>query len=603
MSIQSLREKINLIIQPSKERNLHYLRYISFFISIITISVLLAYYGFEWTASERQKMMALVKFSFTFYIINFLIKLFYSFDPKQLIKRNWLEALLMLLLVIDGTSKIIFGSSFTRILLVKSDAPDLTPFYIGFIQVYLLIIVLLDLSRATRKLKALKISPPSLMIFSYVFLIFLGTIMLMMPNMTVQKGSMDFFDALFTAASAGCITGLAVVETYSFFTLKGQLIILFLIKIGGLSIISFATFFASLLGSNLGLKHTNIMKSFLSTETLSDARLLLKRIVSISIMIELLGVVFIFFAWPKELEFNGVWEKIYFSFFHSISAFNSAGFSLFSNSFDTEILRQAYFLKLSFIFMMFVGALGIAPLLDFFHPANIKARFHSPWKKPMLSSRIAIYSSLFLTLLTFLLFYSLEFNNVLKNLSFGEKIVDSLFQSVVPRSTGFNSLDIGALTSSSTILIILMMFIGGNSGSTGGGLKTSTFTLLILSAASTISGKKRIELDKQSVSFELINKAFSIFLFMSGYIFISVFILTITDEKLPLIQVVFEAVSAICNVGLSTGITSEFSNAGKLVLVAGMFVGRVGILTLAFSLSRKVISSNYKYPKTHIMIG
>jgi Trk-type K+ transport system membrane component len=210
---------------------------------------------------------------------------------------------------------------------------------------------------------------------------------------------------------------------------------------------------------------------------------------------------------------------------------------------------------------------------------------------------------LILTFITLFFLYFLESNNTLQHSSPLTAFFDSLFQSIATRSCGMNSINIGNLTSPSIILLVLMMFIGGNSGSTAGGIKTSTFTLMILSAASTISGKKNIELSRQSISFELINRAFSIFLFMSGFIFMGVFILSITDAHVPLVNIVFEMVSATGNVGLSTGITSKMSEAGKVVLIIGMFVGRVGILTLAFALSKKVISSNYRYPKTHIMIG
>jgi trk system potassium uptake protein len=603
MSLQSIREKINLKIQPSKERNLHYLRYVSFFISVITIITLIVYYGFEWKKYEKDILVSVVKFSFGFYIINFLIKLFYSFSPRKFIERNWLEGLLMTLLTIDATSKVFLGSSLTRIILVSSDAPDLTPFYVGFIQFYLLIIVLIELSKATRKLKSLNISPPTIMLLSFLLLILSGAILLTLPRMTVNSGSMNFLDALFTAASAGCVTGLSVVDTYQFFTFKGQLIILFLMKIGGLSIIAFATFFASMMGSSMGLKHTNIMKSFLSTESLVDAKNLLRRIIKIGLLVEFLGVIFLFFSWPKEIIFKSFGEKLFFSIFHSVSAFNSAGFSLFPNGFDDNVFRNAYILKIALMLLMYVGALGIAPLIDYLHPKNIRERRNSRWKKPLLSSRIAIISSAVLTLITFFLFFVLESNNTLQHSSNFTAVFDSLFQAISPRSCGFNTVNIGNLTSPTIIILILMMFIGGNSGSTAGGIKTSSFTLMILSAASTISGKKNIELARQSISFELINKAFSIFLFMSGFIFTGVFILSITDAHVPMVNLVFEMVSAVGNVGLSTGITAKMSGAGKVILIIGMFVGRVGILTLAFALSKKVISSNYKYPKTHIMIG
>jgi Trk-type K+ transport system membrane component len=186
---------------------------------------------------------------------------------------------------------------------------------------------------------------------------------------------------------------------------------------------------------------------------------------------------------------------------------------------------------------------------------------------------------------------------------FVEAIITSIFQSVSARTAGFNTVDFSLISQPMLIFFIFLMFIGASSGSTGGGIKTSTFALLILSAYSTIIGKRNFELGRYSISYELMNRAFSIAFFASGIVFIGVFILTITDPQIPILQLVFEEVSAFATVGLTTGITPNLSTAGKIVLMCSMFIGRIGILTLAFTLSNKVVSQNYKLPNAHIMVG
>jgi Trk-type K+ transport system membrane component len=201
------------------------------------------------------------------------------------------------------------------------------------------------------------------------------------------------------------------------------------------------------------------------------------------------------------------------------------------------------------------------------------------------------------------MFFLLEQENSLNGMSLKGKFVTSLFQSVSARTAGFNTVDFSSIGIPMLIIFIFLMFIGASPGSTGGGIKTSTFTLIIYSAINTIRGNKKIEIGGRSISSELLHKAFSIFLFSTAFIFISIFILSITDEGLGIMAITFETVSAFSTVGLTTGITTELSLAGKIVIMICMFVGRIGTLTLAFALSTKVKTNNYEYPKAHITVG
>jgi trk system potassium uptake protein len=603
MTLRSFRETVNLFIYDSKDRNLRIFRYLSFFVSSVVLLILVFYYGFPQTAETRGFLLNVIKVSFFFYVFSFLVRIFYSFEPLQYIKRNWFEGFLMLLLVVDGISYFILQTPLVLNFFRFLGFENMSHFYVVFIQLYVLVIVGLDIGTATTRISKIKVSPPTLFIFSYVLLICLGCGLLMLPEMTTIAGSMPFFDALFTSMSASCITGLIIVDTATYFTFKGHLVLLILIQLGGLSVISFATFLIAFSGTTLGMKQQTMMQSFLSTDSLFSAKGLLNQIILMTLTIELIGALMIFFLWNPEIVFKGLGDKVFFSVFHSISAFNNAGFSLFTNGFYQNYVVDSYILHIVMAMLIFFGSLGFAPIKDIFGISSLRARFKMPWKRLKLSTKISLYTTVALTLIGAVVFYMLERNNTLVDMRLVERIITSFFQSVTARSAGLNTIDFSQLTMPMLVFFILLMFIGGSSGSTGGGIKTSTFTLLILSAYSTLRGKRNLELGHYSISYEMLHRAFMIFSLSSGLIFMGVMILSISDSDIPVINLVFEQVSAFATVGLSTGITSQLSITGKTVLMCSMFIGRVGILTLAFSLSKRVITSNYKYPNAHIMVG
>ncbi|MDQ3193015.1 MAG: ATPase [Bacteroidota bacterium] len=603
MSLQSFRESVNLYIYDSKERNLRILRYVSFFVSVSVIGVLVYYYGFPQTEEREEVLLGIIKVSFGFYILSYLTRFVYTFEPRAFIKRTWFEGLLMLLLVIDGFSYFFLRTPLVINFFRALGFENITPFYVLFIQIYVLVIVALDLGTATSRITKLNLTPPTIFILSFVALIISGSGLLMLPEMTTIKGSMPFFEALFTSVSASCVTGLIVVDTATYFTFRGHLVILVLMQLGGLSIISFATFLISFSGTAMGIKQQSMMQTFLSTDSLFSTRGLLNQIILMTLSIEIVGTIVIYFLWNPVLEFENANDKIFYSVFHAISAFNNAGFSLFTNGLFQNFVVDSYILHLALIVLIFLGALGYAPIKDLFSINSLRKRFDKPWKKLQLTTQIAFYSAILLVFVGAVAFFLLEKNNTLEGKRLVESLITSLFQSVTARTAGFNTVDFAMVSTPMLIIFILLMFIGGSSGSTAGGIKTSTFTLLILSAYSTLRGKRSLELSHHSISYELLNRAFLIFLFASGIIFTGVFILTISDPHIPVLNLVFEEVSAFATVGLSTGITPTLSPVGKMVLMFSMFIGRVGILTLAFSLSKKVISRNYKYPSAHIMVG
>lgn len=603
MSLQSFREKVNLFLYSSKERNLRILRYASFFVSLFAISILIIFYGFNIQKETKDLFILFIKATFAFYVIAYLIKFLYTFEPKKFLKETRLEGLLMLLLLIDGISHFIFNVPLIQNFFYQLGFHNFTDIYILFIQFYLLLIVSIDLSAISAKISKFNLAPSTLFILSFILLIVIGTVLLMLPEMNTTGKSMPLLEALFTAISASCVTGLIVVDTATYFTIKGHFIIMLLMQLGGLSIISFATFIISISGTGVGIKQQLMMKDFLSTDSLFSTKGLLHQIIILTLTIETAGAIAIFFLWDPNLYFETLGDKIFYSIFHSISAFNNAGFSLFTNGLYENGVRHSYMLHIVIAILIFFGGIGFSSIRDLFGIESLRMRLKYPWKQIKLSTQIALYVSISLIIAGAVAFFILEQNNTLRHMRFVEAVITSVFQSVTARTAGFNTVDFSMIGQPMLIFFIFLMFIGASSGSTGGGIKTSTFALLILSAYSTIIGKRNFELDRYSISYELMNRAFSIAFFASGIVFIGVFILTISDPQIPILQLVFEEVSAFATVGLSTGITANLSVTGKIVLMCSMFIGRVGILTLAFTLSNKVVSQNYKLPNAHIMVG
>ena len=311
----------------------------------------------------------------------------------------------------------------------------------------------------------------------------------------------------------------------------------------------------------------------------------------------------LYFTWNPEIKFPYVEDQFFYSLFHSISAFNNAGFSLFSEGLSGHLLEHSHSMHLVLAGLIFFGAVGFPVIEDLFNIERIKKTIKTPWLGLKLSTRISFHTSLLLIAFGALMFYFLEQQNTLNGMSFEGQLVTSLFQSITARTAGFNTVDFSMIGTPMLIIFIFLMFIGASPGSTGGGIKTSTFTLIIFSAINTIRGQKRIEIGNRTISPELLHKAFSIFLFAASSIFLAIFILSISDGEKGLMPIAFEAVSAFSTVGLSTGITADLTFVGKVVIMACMFIGRIGTLTLAFALSSKMKSHNYQYPKAHLTVG
>lgn len=603
MNIQRIREKINLAIYDLKTPALQIMRVLSVFVSLIAVISLLYFHGFNTTGKERAIITLIIKAAFGFFIFKYFTRLFFSFQPIKDFKDTIFEGILMLIIVANVILSLLFNWELIRGIGNLFGLDNIERFFALVIQGYIVLILINEIGRAGSRISSLNLSPPTLLISSFLLLIAGGTGLLMLPEMTVSGQSMPFMHAMFTSISASCVTGLVVVDTATYFSFKGQFVIMMLIQLGGLNIISFASVFALFARKGIGLKHQSILQENLNAESLSASSSLFKQIFIFSLVIEMVGAILIFFSWKEGIGLSDFTDRAFYSIFHSISAFNNAGFSTFSNGLYEHGVRNSYFLHIVIAILIFLGGIGFTTLRDVFSFSRIKERFQKKRFSLRLDTKLSLYSAAILILAGFIIFMIFENHNVLQGQSTGGQIVTSFFQSVTTRTAGFNTVDFGALTKPVLIFMILLMFIGASPGSTGGGIKTNTFALVLLGAWSTTRGKPRLELFRSTISFELLNKAFLIFLFSLGFISIGIFGLAITEPNKDLLSLSFEEVSAFGTVGLSTGITSALSPAGRVIIMLSMFIGRIGTLSLAFALGRKKKIHDYKYPKANILVG
>jgi len=599
----ALIDNFNAFVYDSKDKVLLVSKTLLGIFSLCAMALVIYELGFPLNPEEETNVLFGFSVIFGFFAFNYFLNLFYTFERIDFLKSSWFEGSVMLFIISSGlydtiTDQHLFEQIFIRIGIEHSEQ-----IYRVFVTLAILYFVGLNFVKASTILNNLTLKPAITFILSFIFLIAIGTGLLMLPQMTTVEGSADFMSAFFTSVSASCVTGLIVQDTATYFTLKGLLVIMLLMQFGGIGMVSFATFFATFMKKGVGLKQQLIIQDYLASESLFSAKGLLRQVIGITLTIEAIASIFIFFSWGEDIPFDDLTQRIFYSIFHGISAFCNAGFSLFSNSLYEESIRNSYLLHIVIGVTIIIGGLGFSSIQDLFSPKALQERLHRPWKDWKISTKVAVHTSLALIAIGMALFFLTEHNGVMKNMGAFESITAAFFQSVTTRTAGFNTVDFSQLTVATLIFMIFLMFIGASSGSTGGGIKTSTFLLIANSAIATIRGKKNVELGKRSISTDLLGKAYSIFVFACTFNLIMIFVLSITDPGISIIQIVFEQVSAFATVGLSTGITAELSLAGKTLIIASMFIGRIGTLTLALALSTRVSSNSFKYPSAYIMIG
>lgn len=447
-----------------------------------------------------------------------------------------------------------------------------------------------------------KITPPQLLILSFLGAIALGSILLALPQATKGAGSLPLIDSIFTATSATCVTGLTVTDTGGTFTSFGKWVIFSLFQAGGLGIMTFSTLFAVLLGRKIGFSESDVVKSTLDRRNILGLKKLIGYILAITLTFELLGAAVLFLRWSASADW-GVMLTLERAVFHAVSGFCNAGFSVFSDSLTR--FRTDPVINLTMISLIFFGGIGfivIMDLLGLFVRGRRKRR-----RKMSLQAKIALSVSFFLIIMGAAAIMLFEKDNLLQAMSWPEKTMASVFQSVTARTAGFNTIDTGQLTVPSQLVLSFLMFIGASPGSTGGGIKTCTFLVIVVTVVSMMKARRRAGIFGRSIPKQIVRESLSIFFLASGWIFIFTILLTFFEKGFAseggLVKPMFEVFSAFGTVGLSTGITSSLSTPGKACIIATMFAGRVGPLTLALAVAFKERSDKYFFPEENIMVG
>ncbi|AJG79416.1 TrkH family potassium uptake protein [Bacillus cereus group sp. MYBK40-2] len=438
-----------------------------------------------------------------------------------------------------------------------------------------------------------KLNPAHILVLGFLSLILIGTLLLMLPISTQDRHHLSFIDALFEATSAVCVTGLAVVDTGNTFTVFGQIILLILIQLGGWGFMTSGILMFLVLGKKIGIKKRLLLQESINSLSLQGIIKLVQQIIMITLVIELVGATILAIRWSYEMP----WPKaIYYGIFHTVSAFNNAGFGLESDSLSKWVGDPIVNIIITFLFIS--GGIGFIVILDVIKKRKIRDF--------SLHTKLVLVSTLFLNIISSVIILCLEYNNpaTLGVLPLDDKIWASYFQGVVPRTAGFNTIDIGQMTMSSQVYMIALMFIGASSGSTGGGIKVTTAFLLLLSIIAIIRNRAEIHIFKRRISQNLVNRAIAIATTAIMFIFIIFFLLTITEKGAEFSQILFETVSAFGTVGLSAGLTGDLTPVGRILITIMMFIGRLGPLTMAFALAMAKNERNkIRYAEEKILIG
>lgn len=437
-----------------------------------------------------------------------------------------------------------------------------------------------------------RMSTYQIVALTFLILISVGTGLLMLPMASAGVNSLSFVDALFTSTSAVCVTGLVVVDTGTYFSVFGQMIILMLIQIGGLGVMTFASLVSIAIGKKINLRERLLLQEALNQEKVSGVVRLTLKVVKYTFFIEFLfGSVLAYHLYGLYGE-----KGIYFGYWHAVSAFCNAGFDLFGNFDSLTAFVGDGVINFCVMSLIILGGMGFVVMDNIFRARR--------FRDLTLQSKIVTISTIGLIFFGTVLIWLLEEKNpaTIASLTTGDQWLASMFQAVTPRTAGFNTLPLERMTEGSLFLTIILMIIGASPASTGGGLKTTTFAVVVLAAWAMLHGRSEIVIFGRRIAKKSVNKAFSIVVL--AILLVSVITLGISViEDLPIIHVLYEVASAFGTVGLSVGITRDLSEISKLLLVFTMFAGRVGVLTFAMLLLHKPKTDKIKYPEEQIIIG
>ncbi len=434
----------------------------------------------------------------------------------------------------------------------------------------------------------------------FVAVILLGAMLLTMPFSTGNGNWNDPIVALFTSTSAVCVTGLAVVDTGTEFSFLGQLFIALLAQIGGLGYMTTTTFLMLLIGRKFDLRQKVAIQQALDRTSMSGSTQIIRSIIATTLLFELTGVFLLMIAFVPE---KGWQEGTWLAIFHSVSAWNNAGFSLFKDNLMSYESSPLVIVTIGCLIIF--GGIGYQVILDMYLWLRDRIVKKTSCLVFSLDFKVATSTTFILLVVGTIALFLIEIRNgsTLGQLNLSDKILGAWFQSVSTRTAGFNSIDIGKMTNAGLFIMIALMFIGASPGGTGGGIKTTTLRVLTSCTNAILQGKEEVLLYNRKIAISLILKAVGVVFGSLATVIVATVLISLTDPKLAFIQILFEVVSAFGTVGLSTGITATVSTAAKLILILMMYIGRVGVLLLMSSILGDPRPSRVHYPEENLLVG
>jgi len=567
---------------------------VSFF---VFLTAFIFYIGFSNPEETLIRLRSLFR-------ILLLILFFSKFLPEILTfnKRTTLSTFFEVIVFLFSFGVILSASAIVNI------NKSLWAYFSGNIAVFtaIFLIIVSEISNLTIFIRKIKVPPALLFSTSFFIIILIGTGLLLMPR--AHTLPLTFLDSLFTSVSAVCVTGLVVVDTTTYFTPLGKIIILCLIQVGGLGIMTFTGFFSFIFASSSTFRDKLLLKEIFSSKSLDNLFKVLAKIILWTFLTEIAGALLIYLSLAQETG-----DKILFSIFHSVSAFCNAGFSTLTDGLYSTGIRHNYTIQITVAMMVILGGIGFPVLLKIYSLSKklivflirkfMNKRIPASSLKMNTASRIVIYTTLLLIVAGSLLYFIFESKNTLAGIDNSGKLIISFFGSVSARTAGFNVTDITKWGYPTIFLMIFLMWIGASPGSTGGGIKTTSFAIAFRSAYNSIKGRQFLTIGNREIGANTIVRVFSIIFLSILIISVGFFCLLLSEPGKNPAHLIFESVSAFSTVGLSIANTSSFSETGKIVLILLMFIGRVGPLTLfsGFLVSYSIKYS--RYPEVDIVIN
>lgn len=477
----------------------------------------------------------------------------------------------------------------------------------------LLLMSLTLLSGFFVRLLGRKTNPSLILASSFLIIILVGAGLLMLPRATYN--GISWIDALFISTSATCVTGLVSVDVPSTFTLEGQIIIMLLIQIGGLGVMTITSFFAMFFMGNTSLYNQLAVGDMISTNSLNSLLSTLLYILGFTLAIEGIGMTLIWFDIHGTLGMT-LYEELYFSAFHSVSAFCNAGFSTLPGGMGNDMVMHNHnFLYIVLSMLIVFGGIGFPILVNmkdtlFYYLRHFyswifhrRRRFIKKIHLYNLNTKIVLFMTAVLLLAGTLIILLFEWNNAFSGMDTADKLVHAFFNSVCPRTAGFASVGLTTLSTQTLLLMIILMMIGGGTQSTAGGVKINVFAVILINLFAVLRGVERTYILHREISYDSVKRSNAALILYLLIVFVSIFIMTVVEPQASVMALVFECVSALSTVGSSLDLTPSLGNAGKMIIIVLMFVGRVGAFTLVSGLIRQEKKKNYKYPSDNIIIN